>query len=98
MKLIQCREWLGPNYRDPKPSGIAVIERVMCFATHLPLPEALQIIVDYQRAFNAKNAATAAIEYNVLCVSEIEDCEQDLLDSLGVLMVEEIPDRESSSE
>jgi len=91
MKLIQCREWLGPARLCDMPTKPEVRIRLMCFATHLPLPEALERILTYQNAFKKKNIHTLSVEYSLISVAEVEECSTELINGMDVSFVENLP-------
>lgn len=92
MKLILMNEWLGPGKRMPASTSMSVDEtnRLVSFATELPINTALERILAYQAAYNAHYSL--AVNFRLLSVTdEVEYISRDLLDKLEIALVEALP-------
>lgn len=91
MKLILMNEWLGPGSKVPTQLSLITGEsnRLVSFATNLPLSLALERILAYQDAYNEHYSL--AVNFRLLSVTEVESAPKQLLDKLEVSFVEVLP-------
>lgn len=90
MLLITCNEWMGPSrecLHDPPKSK----ERMVCFATNLPLAVALARIQEYTKAYAARFGPRMTVEFRLISVSEASMAiGPSILAEFGVEIVEEL--------
>ena len=93
MLLITMREWVGPDANIPREERATYKrrEKLMAFATKLPLGEALQKIWVHQKAFKARYPKTIVVEYSLIQTALIEDLSSEILAKAGVCLVETLP-------
>ena len=91
MLLITMNEWLGPG-RKMTPENASRTdshERLITFATHLSLGEAIERISNYEQAFNAHYFL--AVNFRLLQVMKIDDnLTPQQLTSVDVQLVENL--------
>lgn len=91
MLLITMVEWSGPQ-QHAEPSmrnAIQSGERLVAFATRLPLRDALVRIRRYQDAFKA-HYTVRSVEFRLVAVSNIDDLSDQQLDAAQVELVEHL--------
>ena len=90
MLIITMNQWFGPGRNWPhdkqKPDSE---QKKTCFATRLPLADALRRVRAYQNAFCGQYVM--AIELTLLSVHTIEDLEDDLLGFFNAKLAENLP-------
>lgn len=90
MLLITMNEWLGPGRRmtNEQRDRTESRERLVAFATYVPLGEAIEKISTYEQAFNAHYLM--AVNFRLLQVNKIDDLTKQQLDMVEVQLIEDL--------
>lgn len=91
MKLLQFHEWFGPAYLCHEDRRISPREQIISYATDLDMNDALSMVGNYQKAFNAMHHASTSITLRLIGASDIGLCNHDTLQYFGVSLVEDLP-------
>lgn len=91
MLLLQFNTWYGPN--EKTSARITEVDEVVMVATHLHLPQALERVKNYERAFNGCFEAVKTTWRFIGMVPHVDPVDPELLDDLGVRMAENLQQR-----